>query len=320
MAIHLVVAEHDNGQLKKQTLSAVAAARQLGGDVHGLVLGQGVGDIANEFAAYVGTVHLGENDGLKNRLAQPEAKVIADAAQSLGASHVWAAATVAGKDIMPRVAARLNAAMASDIEAVVNENTFKRPMWAGNVIGTVELTTDVKVITVRATEFEAAEAGAAGEVANIAVDPGETTMRYVGFEGVQSERPELSEASAVVSGGRGVKGPEGFKELIEPLADNLDAAIGASRAVCDAGWVPNDWQVGQTGKVVAPDLYIAVGISGAIQHVAGMKGSKTIVAINKDPEAPIFQVADYGLVADAFKAVPELVEGIKAAKAGQYKT
>ncbi len=316
MAIHLVVAEHDNGQLKKQTLAAIAAARQLGGDVHGLVLGQGVGAIANEMATFVGTVHLGESEGLKDRLAQPHAKVIADAAQSLGVSHVWAAATVAGKDIMPRVATRLNAAMASDIEAVVNENTFKRPMWAGNVIGTVELTTEVKVVTVRATEFEAVEAGAPGEVSNLTVDAGETTMRYVGFEGVQSERPELSEANAVVAGGRGVKGPEGFTELIEPLADNLDAAIGASRAVCDAGWVPNDWQVGQTGKVVAPTLYIAVGISGAIQHVAGMKGSKTIVAINKDPEAPIFQVADYGLVADAFTVVPELVEGIKAAKAG----
>jgi electron transfer flavoprotein alpha subunit len=316
MAIHLIVAEHDNGQLKKQTLSAVSAAAGLGGDIHGLILGQGVGELANELATYVGQVHLGEHDGLKDRLAQPYAKVIADAAQALGATHVWAAATVAGKDIMPRVATRLNAAMASDIQDVIDEKTFKRPMWAGNVIGTVELTTETKVITVRATEFAPAEATASGAVAALAVEPGETTMRYVGFEGIQSERPELAEASAVVSGGRGVKGPEGFTELIEPLADSLEAAIGASRAVCDAGWVPNDWQVGQTGKVVAPDLYIAVGISGAIQHVAGMKGSKTIVAINKDPEAPIFQVADYGLVADAFKAVPELVEGIKASKAG----
>ena len=258
---------------------------------------------------------MGEHDGLKDRLAQPYGKVVADAAGTLGATHVWAAATVAGKDFMPRVATRLGAAMASDIQEVIDEKTFKRPMWAGNVIGTVELTTETKVITVRTTEFAPAEAGAAGAVNAIAVDPGETTMRYVGFDGVQSERPELSEASVVVSGGRGVKGPEGFKDLIEPLADSLEAAIGASRAVCDAGWVPNDWQVGQTGKVVAPELYIAVGISGAIQHVAGMKGSKTIVAINKDPEAPIFQVADYGLVADAFKTVPELIEGIKAAKA-----
>ena len=316
MATHLVVAEHDNGQLKKQTLSAIAAARQLGGDVHALVLGQGVGAVAEEVAAYADQVHLAEHDGFKDRLAQPYGKAVADAASSLGVSHVWAAATVAGKDFMPRAATRLNASMASDIQEVVDEKTFKRPMWAGNVIGTVELTTETKVVTVRTTEFAPAEPGANGAVNPIALEPGDTSMRYVGFDGVQSERPELAEASVVVSGGRGVKGPEGFKELIEPLADSLEAAIGASRAVCDAGWVPNDWQVGQTGKVVAPELYIAVGISGAIQHVAGMKGSKTIVAINKDPEAPIFQVADYGLVADAFKAVPELIEGIKAAKAG----
>jgi electron transfer flavoprotein alpha subunit len=204
--------------------------------------------------------------------------------------------------------------MASDISAVVSENTFKRPMWAGNIIGTVEVTTATKVITVRPTEFAPPTAGAAGSIAAIACDPGASKMQFVSFDAVVSDRPALSDARVIVSGGRGVKGPEGFKTVIEPLADALGAAIGASRAVCDAGWVPNDWQVGQTGKVVAPELYVAVGISGAIQHVAGMKGSKCIVAINKEPEAPIFQVADYGLVADLFKAAPELTEAIKAAK------
>jgi electron transfer flavoprotein alpha subunit len=314
MATHLIIAEHEGGNLKRPTLSAITAAKKIDGDVHGLVVGQDVSGVADELAKYVSKVHLGQHDGLKDRLAQPWAKAIADVAKSVGATHVWAAATVAGKDILPRVAARLEAGMASDIQEVVDEKTFKRPMWAGNVIGTVEVNTDIKVVSVRPTEFPPAPEAGGGEVASVDVDPGETKMSYVGFDAVVSERPQLTEASAVVAGGRGVKGPEGFKDLIEPLADTLGAAIGASRAVCDAGWVPNDWQVGQTGKVVAPDLYIAVGISGAIQHVAGMKGSKTIVAVNKDPEAPIFQIADYGLVADAFKAVPEMVEAIKAAK------
>jgi len=311
MATHLVVAEYADGKLNKATLSAIAAARQVGGDIHGIVLGQGTAAVASELAKYVGKVHHAEHAGLAHRLAQPWAKVIADAASSISATHVWAAATAAGKDMMPRVAARLGAAMASDIQAVVDEKTFKRPMWAGNVIGTVELTTATKVVTVRPTEFEPAAEAGGGEVAAFAADPGESKMTFVSFDQVKSDRPQLAEASVVVSGGRGVKGPEGFKELIEPLADTLGAAIGASRAVCDAGWVPNDWQVGQTGKVVAPNLYIAVGISGAIQHVAGMKGSKTIVAINKDEEAPIFQVADYGIVGDAFKVVPELVAALK---------
>jgi electron transfer flavoprotein alpha subunit len=314
MATHLIVVEHQAGKLVKASLSAVAAAQKLGGDIHALVLGQGVGEVANAFAAYAKKVHVAEHAGLKDRLAQPWAKVIADVAKSIGASHVWAAATSAGKDLMPRVAARLDAGMASDISAVVDEKTFKRPMWAGNIVGTVEITTGTKVITVRPTEFTAPAAGAAGEVASVSADPGASKMSFVKFDAVVSDRPALSDARVVVSGGRGLKGPEGFKTVIEPLADTLQAAIGASRAVCDAGWVPNDWQVGQTGKVVAPELYFAVGISGAIQHVAGMKGSKTIVAVNKDPEAPIFQVADYGLVADLFKAVPELTEALKNAK------
>jgi electron transfer flavoprotein alpha subunit len=314
MATHLVVVEHQNGKLVKATLACVSAASKLGGDVHAVVLGQGVGEVAKAIAPFAKKVHVAEHAGLKDRLAQPWAKVVADVAKSIGASHVWAAASGAGKDLMPRVAVRLEAGMASDISAVVDEKTFKRPMWAGNVVGTVEVTTATKVITVRPTEFAPATAGAAGEVATVSADPGTSKMSYVKFDAVVSDRPSLADARVVISGGRGLKGPEGFKNVIEPLADALGAAIGASRAVCDAGWVPNDWQVGQTGKVVAPELYIAVGISGAIQHVAGMKGSKCIVAINKEPEAPIFQVADYGLVADLFKAVPELTEAVKKAK------
>ncbi len=316
MATHLVVVEHQNGKLVKATLACFSAASKLGGDVHAVVLGQGVGEVAKAVAPFAKKVHVAEHAALKDRLAQPWAKVVADVAKSVGASHVWAAASSAGKDLMPRVAIRLEAGMASDISDVVDEKTFKRPMWAGNVTGVVELTTALKVITVRGTEFPPATAGGTGEVATIAVDPGASKTTFVKFDAVVSDRPALQDARVVVSGGRGLKGPEGFKTVLEPLADALGAAIGASRAVCDAGWVPNDWQVGQTGKVVAPDLYVAIGISGAIQHVAGMKGSKVIVAVNKDAEAPIFQIADYGLVADLFKAVPEMTEAIKKAKSG----
>lgn len=314
MATHLVVAEHLDGKISKASLAAVTAAKKVGGDVHGLVLGKGVGDVASAFAGHVTKVHVAEADVLEHWTAQAYAKVISDAAKAISATHVWGGATAAGKDTFPRVAARLDAAMASDIQDVIDEKTFKRPMWAGNIIGTVELGTPTMVITVRGTEFDPDAGGGSGEVAALAPDVGEVKMRHVSFDRVKSDRPSLTDADAVVSGGRGLKGPEGFTEIVEPLADVLGAAIGASRAVCDAGWVPNDWQVGQTGKVVAPNLYIAIGISGAIQHVAGMKGSKNIVAINKDEEAPIFQVADYGLVADLFKVTPELTEKIKAAK------
>lgn len=313
MATHLIVVEHSAGKLVKATLSAVAAAQKVGGEIHALVLGAGAG-VAAEIAPYVSQVHVGDHAGLKDRTAQSWAKVTADVATAAGITHVWGAATGAGKDFLPRVAARLQAGMASDISAVVDEKTFKRPMWAGNITGTVEITTAKKVVSVRPTEFAPPTAGAAGAIVNVAVDPGPARMSWVKFDAVLSDRPSLAEARVVVSGGRGLKGPEGFKTMVEPLADVLGAAIGASRAVCDAGWVPNDWQVGQTGKVVAPELYIAVGISGAIQHVAGMKGSKCIVAINKEPEAPIFQIADYGLVADLFKVVPELTAAIKASK------
>ncbi len=311
-AIHLIIAEHDGTHFKKSSLSALAAAQKIPGACHGLVLGKNIKSMADAFAKHVPQVHMAEHDGLEHRLAQPYAKVIADVAKSIGATHVWAAATAAGKDVMPRVAVRLDAGMASDIQAVIDDKTYKRPMWAGDITGTVQLHSPVQVITVRPTEFAPVETQVQGQVSAVKADPGVNNTRFIGFEAVKSERPELADATIVVSGGRGCKSPEGFKQLIEPLADQLRAAIGASRAVCDAGWVPNDWQVGQTGKVVAPKLYIAVGISGAIQHVAGMKGSKVIVAINKDPEAPIFQVADYGLVGDVFTIVPELVQRLKA--------
>ena len=313
MATHLVFVEHDCNGIKKASLSAVAAAKKIGGEIHGVILGKSAKKAAEDLAQYVGKVHLGEHDGLEHRLAQPYAKVISDVANKISATHLWASATVGGKDLMPRVAMRMNAAMASDIQGVISENTFSRPVWAGDLNCEIELLSNVKVITVRVSEFAPAEkASSAGQILPVDVSLGAVNMRFVSFDAVKSARPELTDAKIVVAGGRGVKGPEGFKELIEPLADLLGAAIGASRAVCDAGWVPNDWQVGQTGKVVAPKLYFAIGISGAIQHVAGMKGSSVIVAINKDPDAPIFQIADYGLVADAFKAVPELVSALKS--------
>lgn len=315
MAKHLIFVEHDGRTLKRSSLSAITALRKIGGEVHGLVLGKGVSDVAKELSLYVDKVHLGEHDGLEHVLAEPYAKVVADLAKKLGASHVWASATVAGKDLMPRVAMRLEAGMASDIQAVIDEANFVRPVWAGDLNCELQILSPIKVVTVRVSEFApAAKSASPGEVVPMDISLGQPKMRFVSFAAVKSERPELTDADVVVAGGRGLKGPEGFKELIEPLADTLNAAIGASRAVCDAGWVPNDWQVGQTGKVVAPKLYFAIGISGAIQHVAGMKSSKVIVAINKDPEAPIFQIADYGLVADVFKAVPELISAIKAVR------
>jgi electron transfer flavoprotein alpha subunit len=308
MATHLIFAEHDENGLKKSTLSAISAAKKIAGDIHGIVLGKDIKNITEQLASFCSFVHVCEHDDLKFRLAQPYAKVISDVAKKINATHVWAAATVAGKDLFPRIAMRLNAGMASDIQAVISESIYSRPLWAGDLNAEVEILSAIKVITTRVSEFAPAEANInKGELISFDVSLEKNNMRFVSFDAVKSTRPELTEAKVVIAGGRGLKGPEGFKELIEPLADKLGAAIGASRAVCDAGWVPNDWQVGQTGKVVAPKLYFAIGISGAIQHVAGMKGSKVIVAINKDPEAPIFQIADYGLVADAFKAIPELI-------------
>jgi electron transfer flavoprotein alpha subunit len=320
MANVLIVAEQSGGHVKKATLHAIAAgqalAKRTGGSLHVAALGKGIGAVAGELAAYGATVHAADAAGLEHYTAEGFAPVVAELAKAAGATYLVAAATSFGKDLLPRVAARLGAATATDVLGFGGEGaavTFLRPMWAGNVLAEVELATPVKVFTIRPTEFPAAAKGAAGEVKAFAasVDPAAAKTRFVDFKEVKSERPELTEARVVVAGGRGTKGD--FKEL-EGLADDLGAAVGASRAAVDAGWVPNDWQVGQTGKVVAPDLYIAAGISGAIQHVAGMKGSKVIVAINKDVEAPIFQLADYGLVADLAKALPELREKIKAGK------
>jgi electron transfer flavoprotein alpha subunit len=316
----LIVAEQHAGSVKKATLHALSAgqelARRTGGKLHLLVLGGGAAAAAAELKGYA-DVLVAEAPVLEHYLAETYAPVVADAARSVQAAWVGAAATAFGKDLLPRAAARLGAAMATEVLAFGGAGgavTFQRPMWAGNVLAEVELATAVKVFTVRPTEFPVAtKAAADGAVTPVAVsvDPGAVRTRFVEFRELKSARPELTEARIVVSGGRGTKGD--FKE-VEALADELGAAVGASRAAVDAGWVPNDWQVGQTGKVVAPELYIAAGISGAIQHLAGMKGSKVIVAVNKDAEAPIFQLADYGLVADLFKALPALREKIKASR------
>jgi electron transfer flavoprotein alpha subunit len=312
----LVIAEISDGELKRATLTCVGFARQAaertGGEVQGLVIGKDVGAQAEALAKYVSKVHVADDAAFEKPLAETFAKAIVAGTKAAGAQVVCMAATAHGKDLMPRAAALLGAGMASDVTGFGKEGMqLQRPIQAGNIIATVELTTDTKVVTTRPTEFEPAEeTGSTGTVEALSVEVGTPKTTFVDFEGVQSERPELADATVVVSGGRGLKESGNFPKLIEPLADKLNAAIGASRAVVDAGWVPNDMQVGQTGKVVAPNLYIAVGISGAIQHLAGMKGSKTIVAINKDPEAPIFQIADYGLVEDLFKVVPELTDKI----------
>jgi electron transfer flavoprotein alpha subunit len=316
----LIVAEHGSGTLRKASLHALAAGREIarrtGGTLHAALLGSGIGAIAQELASYGVEVRAADAPALAHLVAEGAAPVIAEIAKAVGAGYVGAAATAQGKDLLPRVAARLEAGMATDVLSFGGAGpdvTFRRPMWAGNVLAEVEITTAVKAFTVRATEFPAAAKEGAGAVvaAPAALDPAALKTRFVEFREVKSERPELTEARVVVAGGRGTKGD--FKP-VEALADELGAALGASRAAVDAGWVPNDWQVGQTGKVVAPDLYVAAGISGAIQHLAGMKGSKVIVAINKDPDAPIFQIADYGLVADLFKALPELQEKVKASR------
>ncbi len=311
----LVVAEVADGSLKKAVYTALTFARQAaarqGGEVHGLVIGSSTSGAAEELAKYVQAVHVADDAALANLMAEPYAYVVKAAAEASSATVVCMAATAHGKDLMPRAASLLNAGMASDVIGFAGDDGMQllRPIQAGNVIAAVEITTDVKVVTTRPTEFDAAApADAAGAVNAMAVNLPEIKTSFVKFNKLASERPELTDAEVVIAGGRGLKEPDNFGKVLEPLADKLNAGIGATRAVVDAGWVPNDMQIGQTGKVVAPNLYIAIGISGAIQHVAGMKGSKTIVAINKDPEAPIFQIADYGVVTDLFKAVPELLE------------
>jgi electron transfer flavoprotein alpha subunit len=302
----LVIAEHDNHVIKGGTLNAVTAAAKCGGEVTVLVAGSGCGDAAKAAAAIAGVskVLVADAPHLAEQLAEALAEQVLAVAG--GYTHVLAPATAFGKNVLPRVAARLDVAQISDIVSVDSPDTFQRPIYAGNAIATVQSADAVKVLTVRTTAFDAAAAtggAAAIEAVAAAADPG--TASFIGREVAKSERPELAGAKVVVSGGRGMGSAENFK-LLEPLADKLGAAMGASRAAVDAGYAPNDWQVGQTGKIVAPQLYVAIGISGAIQHLAGMKDSKVIVAINKDAEAPIFGVADYGLVGDLFQAVPEL--------------
>ena len=302
----LIVAEHDNQSLKAATLNAVAAAQQLGGDVDVLVVGSGCEGAANAAAAVagVGTVLCADNSAYEHQLAENVSLAVAEAASSYDC--VMAPATANGKNVMPRVAALLDVAQISDITAVIDADTFERPIYAGNVIATVKSSDSKKVITVRTTAFDAAPAeGGTATVQSMAAAHDAGVSSFIGEEVAVSDRPELTSASVVLSGGRGMQNGDNFS-MLEGIADKLNAAIGASRAAVDAGFVPNDYQVGQTGKIVAPDLYIAVGISGAIQHLAGMKDSKVIVAINKDEDAPIFQVADYGLVADLFSALPEL--------------
>ena len=322
MPIILIVAEQQpDGQLRKATLHAVGAGRALaekaGAELHLVLLSKDPSPLAGQLSGLgVKAVHTAAAPEFEHYLAEVFTPAIAALAQELKADYVGMASTAMSKDLMPRVAARLKAAMATDVMSFNGSGadvTFNRPMWAGNVFAEVRLTTPVKVFTARATEFPAAQGGnaAAAEVKSFTPKLEPSKTKFVEFKEVKSARPELTEARIVVSGGRGTKGD--FKE-VEALADELGAAVGASRAVCDAGWVPNDLQVGQTGKVVAPQLYIAAGISGAIQHLAGMKSSKTIVAINKDPEAPIFQVADYGLVADLFKVLPELRQALHGLK------
>ncbi len=307
----LVFAEHDNSSLKQATLSVLAAAKAIGGDIDVLVAGEGCGAVAEQAAKAEGVnkVLVADNAAYGHFLGENLAELVAEVGK--GYSHILAAAGTTGKDFMPRVAALLDVAQISDIMGVVDADTFVRPIYAGNAIATVKSSDSTKVITVRPTGFDpvAGEGGsAATESLDVVKDAGVSS--FVSEELAKSDRPDLASASIVISGGRGMQNGENFK-MLEKVADVLGAAVGASRAAVDAGFVPNDMQVGQTGKIVAPQLYIAVGISGAIQHIAGMGDSKVIVAINKDEEAPIFQVADYGLVADLFEAIPQLEEELK---------
>jgi len=302
----LVIAEHDNAELKGATLNTIAAAKAVGGDIAVLVAGAGCAGAAEAAAKVDGVskVLLADNAAYEHQLAENVAKLVADLGKDY--SHILAPATTTGKNMLPRAAALLDVQPISDIVSVESADTFKRPIYAGNVIATVQSSDAIKVISVRTTAFDAAAAeGGSAAVESVDITDDAGVSAFVGEELAKSDRPELTAASVVISGGRGMQNGDNF-EMLYKLADKLGAAVGASRAAVDAGFVPNDMQVGQTGKIVAPDLYIAVGISGAIQHLAGMKDSKVIVAINKDEEAPIFSVADYGLVADLFEAVPEL--------------
>ena len=309
MAI-LLIAEHDNAKLKPGTANAVTAASKMGGEIHVLVAGQGCGPAAAEAAKLAGVAKVLVADAPHYAGAGPENLAALVVPLARGCTHVVAAATAVGKAFMPRVAALLDVAQVSDVVAVESPDTFVRPIYAGNALATVKSSDGLKIITVRTTAFDAAGDGGSAATESVAAGPDLALSKLVGRELTKSERPELGAAKIIVSGGRGLGSGDNYRTLLEPLADKLGAAMGASRAAVDAGFVPNDYQVGQTGKIVAPQLYIAVGISGAIQHLAGMKDSKVIVAINKDPEAPIFQVADYGLVGDLFEVVPQLTAAL----------
>ncbi|MCP3710519.1 FAD-binding protein [Paraburkholderia sp. CNPSo 3274] len=306
----LVIAEHDNGTLKRATLNAITAAGAAGGDIHVLVAGHGAAAVVEQAANVAGVAEVLVADAPEYAHGLPEnlAALVVSVASSY--THVVAASTAVGKNFMPRVAALLDSAQISDVVAIKAPDVFVRPIYAGNALATVQSSDAIKVITIRPTAFDTAATGSSAAPSRaVAAAPAFDKARFVGQELTKSSRPELSAASIVVSGGRGMQNGDNFK-LLDALADKLGAAVGASRAAVDAGFVPNDYQVGQTGKIVAPQLYIAVGISGAIQHLAGMKDSKVIVAINKDSEAPIFQVADYGLTADLFEAVPALTAAL----------
>ena len=307
----LLVPEHANGALNDATAKALSAASALGAEVHLLVAGKGVKGVAEQAAKLQGVskVLVAESDALEHQLAEPTAALIVELAANYGA--IVAAATAIGKNTLPRVAALLDVMQVSEVTAVIDAETFERPIYAGNAIQTVKSSDAKKVITVRTASFAAAGDGGSAAIEEISAGSGSDLSSFVGEELSKSDRPELASAKIIVSGGRALGSEEKFQEVIMPVADALGAAVGASRAAVDAGYAPNDWQVGQTGKVVAPDLYIACGISGAIQHLAGMKDSKVIVAINKDEEAPIFQVADYGLVADLFDVLPELKAAVE---------
>jgi len=308
----LVIAEHDNAGLKAATLNTVTAAARLGSAIDVLVAGSGCASVADAAAKLAGVakVKVADAAAYADQGAENVAALLLDVVKAGGYSHVLAPATTFGKNILPRVAALLDVAQISEIVAIESADTFVRPIYAGNALATVKSADPIKVITVRTTAFDAAAQGGSAAVESIAAGANLGQSTLVGRELTVSARPELGAAKIIVSGGRGLGSGDNYRAVLEPLADKLAAAMGASRAAVDAGFVPNDYQVGQTGKVVAPQLYIAVGISGAIQHLAGMKDSKVIVAINKDPEAPIFQVADYGLVADLFEAVPQLVSAL----------
>jgi electron transfer flavoprotein alpha subunit len=317
----LVFAEHQHQKFSKAALGAVRAglqlAQQSGGTCSAAVLGSGIEGLAKELADYgVKTVYAVEHPALAHYVADAYAQALANLAKDKSCDVVVATASTVGKDLLPRVAVRLEAGIACDITGIHADGTFERPMYAGNAIAKVSIETARKVVTTRTTAFDAAAKGSAGavEAVQASIDTAALRMKFVAFNETKSDRPVLSEARIVVSGGRGLKNGENFTTVLEPLVDAMGAAMGASRAAVDAGFVPNDLQVGQTGKVVAPELYVAVGISGAIQHLAGMKDSKVIVAINKDEEAPIFQVADYGLVADLFTAVPEMKAEVEKLK------